>query len=233
MLHSSSVLIVSVLTCLSVDVDLLNVSRRIVLDNHRHPMSSAAKQDDSDDEFESADEGESIPTSEVKPATPPPIIENPQPTIPVPPAINDAWDNWNVDDEPLFDKSIEKTKQTLSQQNSTSSLSSSPSKTGGSLSHNGSDEDDPNEFSEQQRLQRKKLRKKATDSNLLQDENKINARISRRDDDSSSTTITKHHVKDAHHVLDRLAAQSPTRTVCAIVSLRKSKESIFFLAKLA
>lgn len=196
-------------------------------------MSSAAKQDDSDDEFESADEGESIPTSEVKPATPPPLIENPQPTIPVPPAINDAWDNWNVDDEPLFDKSIEKTKQTLSQQNSTSSLSSSPSKTGGSLSHNGSDEDDPNEFSEQQRLQRKKLRKKATDSNLLQDENKINARISRRDEGSSSITITKHHVKDAHHVLDRLAAQSPTRTVCAIVSLRKSKESIFFLAKLA
>lgn len=190
-------------------------------------MSSVAKQDESDDEFESADEGESIPTSEVKPATPPLIIENPPPTIPVPPAVNDGWDNWNVNNEPLFDKSIERTKQILSQQNSTSSLSSSPSKTGGSLSHIGSDEDDPTECSNHQQFQRKKLRKKTIDSNLLPDENKINARISRRDEDSSSTTITKHHVKDAHHVLDRLAAQSPTRTVCPTVSLSFQNHLLF------
>lgn len=164
-------------------------------------MSSATTQDDSDDAFESADEGESIPTSVMKSTT--------LPTS----SINDGWDNWNVDDESALDKPIERTKQLLSQQDSTSSLSSSPSKTGGSLSQNGSDEDDQNECSEQQQLQRKKLRKKPAESSLVQDENKINARLSRRDEECSPNTVTKHHVKDAHHVLDRLSAQSPTRTV--------------------
>ena len=73
----------------------------------------------------------------------------------------------------------------------------------------------------QQRLQRKKFRKKQLESNLNKEENKINTRISRpierRDEESSSTIVTKHDVKDAHYVLDRLAAQSPTRTVYLII----------------
>ena len=158
-------------------------------------MSSATEQDDSDDEFESADEGESISTSVIKSSI--------APTASVQPAT--------IDDQLALDKSIERTKQLLS---------SSLSKTGGSLSQNGSDEDGRNQSSEQQLLQRKKLRKKTIESNLIQDENKTNARLSRRDDDeSSSTAVTKRHVKDAHHVLDRLSAQSPTRTVDLIISL--------------
>ena len=181
-------------------------------------MSNVSKPDDSEDEFESADEGESIPTSAVKPITPPPssIIENPPQTTSLPP-VNDGWGDWKIDDESVIDKAIESTNRVLFQQDSLSSLSSSPSKTGGSLSQNGSDEDDQNDSSEQQRLQRKKFRKKSVESNPLKDENKVNTRISRpverRDEESSSTIVTKHHVKDAHHVLDRLAAQSPTRTV--------------------
>jgi hypothetical protein len=183
-------------------------------------MSNVSQQDDSEDEFESADEGESIPTPVVKPITPPPtqsfpssINENEPQTKPAPPPVNDGWGDWRMDDEPV----IEAVNRILSQQDSASSLSSSPSKTGGSLSQNGSDEDDQNESSEQQRLQRKKFRKKPIETNLLKDENKINTRISRRDEESSSSSssiVTKHNVKDAHHVLDRLAAQSPTRTVC-------------------
>ena len=164
-------------------------------------MSSATEQDDSDDEFESADEGESISTSVIK-------FSIPSTTSVQPETIDE---DWNIDDQLALDKSIERTKQLLS---------SSLSKTGGSLSQNGSDEDGRNQSSEQQLLQRKKLRKKTIESNLIQDENKTNARLSRRDDDeSSSTAVTKRHVKDAHHVLDRLSAQSPTRTVDLIISL--------------
>ena len=181
-------------------------------------MSSVSQQNDSEDEFESADEGESIPTS-AQPL-PSPVNENEPQVKPVLLPVNDGWGDWNVDEESAIDKSIEAANRMLSHPDSASSLSSSPSKTGGSLSHNGSDEDDQNESSEQQRSQRKKFRKKPIDTNLLKDDNKLNTRISRpmerRDEESSSTTtiVTKHNVKDAHHVLDRLAAQSPTRTVC-------------------
>jgi hypothetical protein len=178
-------------------------------------MSTDSKLNESEDEFESADEGESIEeTPIVKSITPPPSN---QPQITSLPPVTDSWGDWNVDDELPLEKSVKTTNPTLFQQDSTSSLSSSPSKTGGSLSQNGSDEDDQNESSDQQRLQRKKVRKKQLESNFIKEENKINTRISRpierRDDSSSSTIVTKHNVKDAHHVLDRLAAQSPTRTV--------------------
>lgn len=159
-----------------------------------------SKQNDSEDEFESADEGES--TNEKSSHSRP---------------VTDGWDSWNLDDEPAIDKKpVKSVNRDLIQQDSTSSLSSSASKTGESLSHNGSDDDDRNDSSsEQQKLQRKKqLRKKPFESNQSKEEVKVNTRISRRDDESSSTTIAaKHNVKDAHHVLDRLSAQSPTRTV--------------------
>ncbi len=215
--------ILSISICLS--FDLHNISCRIVLDIHIYSMSSVSTQDDSEDEFESADEGESIQIPVVKPITPPPIqplpslINEDKPQTTSSPPVNDGWGDWNIDDEPALNKPIETINQILLHQDSASasSLSSSPSKTGGSLSQNGSDEDDQNESSEQQRLQRKKFRKKQIESNLLKDESKVNTRISRpierRDEESSSTMVTKHNVKDAHHVLDRLAAQSPTRTV--------------------
>ena len=159
-----------------------------------------SKQNASDDEFESADEGES--TNEKSSHSRP---------------VTDGWYSWNLDDEPAIDKKpVKSVNRDLIQQDSTSSLSSSASKTGESLSHNGSDDDDRNDSSsEQQKLQRKKqLRKKPFESNQSKEEVKVNTRISRRDDESSSTTIAaKHNVKDAHHVLDRLSAQSPTRTV--------------------
>jgi hypothetical protein len=185
-------------------------------------MSTAAMQEESDDEFESADEGDSISPAVIKSITPPlptppitePINKTQVETVSLLP-VTDGWGDWNIDDEPAIEKSIE--ARTILQQDSASSLSSSPSKTGGSLSQNGSDEDDQIESSEQQRLQRKKFRKKQLETYQIKEENKINSRISRpmerRDEEVSSTTVTKHNVKDAHHVLDRLAAQSPTRTV--------------------
>jgi hypothetical protein len=185
-------------------------------------MSTAAMQEESDDEFESADEGDSISPAVIKSITPPlptppitePINKTQVETVSLLP-VTDGWGDWNIDDEPAIEKSIE--ARTILQQDSASSLSSSPSKTGGSLSQNGSDEDDQIESSEQQRLQRKKFRKKQLETNQIKEENKINSRISRpmerRDEEVSSTTVAKHNVKDAHHVLDRLAAQSPTRTV--------------------
>jgi hypothetical protein len=184
--------------------------------------TSSPKQDDSDDEFESADEGEPISPSITKPPTPPPspspppsdpilppLIENQVQSTPLPPAVSDGWGDWNIDDEQLIETPIKISNP--SQQDSTSSRSSSPSKTGGSLSQIGSDEDDQSESSNQQPLQRKKNRK----SILNKEDNKINKRISRsteRRDEETSSTI-KHDAKDAHHLLDRLAAQSPTQTV--------------------
>ncbi|CAF3568145.1 unnamed protein product [Rotaria sordida] len=181
-------------------------------------MSTTVIQDDSEDEFESADEGESIsmPIAKSNHPNTSSINENSLQKPSLPP-VNDGWDDWNINDELPIEKSIKPTDTTLLQQDSTSSLSSSPSKTGGSLSQNESDEDEQTESSDQQRLQKKKFRKKPLESNFIKDEyTKINTRISRpierRDEESSSTTITKHNVKDAHYVLDRLAVQSPTRT---------------------
>jgi hypothetical protein len=209
--------------------------------------TSSPKQDDSDDEFESADEGEPISPSTTKPPTPPPppspppsdpilppLIENQVQSTPLPPAVTDGWGDWNIDDEQLIETPIKISNP--SQQDSTSSRSSSPSKTGGSLSQIGSDEDDQSESSNQERLQRKKYRKKQIESNLNKDENKINTRISRpterRDEEtllsSSSSTTTKHDVKDAHNVLDRLAAQSPTRTVYLIIIFFIQRNKILF-----
>ena len=64
-------------------------------------MSTAAKQDESDDEFESADEGESIPTPIVKSVTPPthPSMKIKQNTLP---PVTDGWGDWNIDDEPAL-----------------------------------------------------------------------------------------------------------------------------------
>ncbi|CAF0789073.1 unnamed protein product [Rotaria sp. Silwood1] len=184
-------------------------------------MSTAAMQDESEDEFESADEGESISAPIVKSNVPPPsdpitssINENLIEKTSLSP-VTDGWDDWNINDELPIDKSIKSTNISLLQQDSTSSLSSSPSKTGGSLSQYGSDEDEQPELSDQERLQKKKFRKKPLESNLIKDEStKINTRMSRpverRDEESSITK--KHNVKDAHYVLDRLSVQSPTRT---------------------
>jgi hypothetical protein len=192
-------------------------------------MSTSSKQDDSEDEFESADEGESIPPSIVKSTTPPPshliappINEN-QVQITSPPPVTEGWGDWNIDDEIPTEKVLKTKNPILLQQDSTSSLSSSPSKTGGSLSQNGSDEDNQIDSSDEQRLQRKKLRKKQLESNT-----RISRPIERRDDESSSTLVTKHNVKDAHHVLDRLAAQSPTRTVYVTIIFLFSIDKIIF-----
>ncbi|CAF0978620.1 unnamed protein product [Adineta steineri] len=229
--------------------------------------TSSSKQDVSDDEFESADEGEPTspivtkpptpppPPTIIKPLTPPPppIITKP-PTPPPPPVITksptppppspsppppsnpilstnidnqvqsksisspvtDGWGDWNIDDD---EQPIEISKP--SQPDSISSRSSSPSKTGGSLSQIGSDEDDQSELANQQRLQRKKYRKKQMESNLNKEENKITTHAiprpnERQDEEISSiptttTTTNKHNAKDAYHVLDRLADQPQTR----------------------
>ncbi|CAF5049629.1 unnamed protein product, partial [Rotaria magnacalcarata] len=91
-------------------------------------------QENSDDEFESADEGESIPIviSDAQPATNPielPINENSISNPSLPP-VTDGWDDWNVHDELASEKSKNPAHAILLQQDSASSLSSSPSKTG-------------------------------------------------------------------------------------------------------
>jgi hypothetical protein len=115
--------------------------------------------DDSDDQFESADEGESEPSSPSKAP------------------VSDGWGDWNIDDE----LAIEKVTETI---DSASSLSSSPSKTGLSRSQTVSEEEDRSFTSHASRSPKKKYRKKSVDA-----------------------------AHDAHCVLDRLAAQSPSRTV--------------------
>ncbi|CAF0833871.1 unnamed protein product [Adineta ricciae] len=200
--------------------------------------TSSSKQNVSDDEFESADEGEPTTPSITKPATPPPSQRSATPPQPKPalitpddskvqsiastvPTVTDGWGDWNIDDEPPIETSMKTNNP--SQQDSTSSRSSTPSKTGGSLSQIGSDEDDQSDSSNQQRLQRKKYRKKTMETTSNKEELKTNIRTSRpterRDEESSSiaaaatmTSPNKHNAKDAHRVLDRLAAQSPTRT---------------------
>jgi len=208
-------------------------------------MSTLYKEEDSEDEFESADEGE--------PSTPPPsssskVTSEPEPivTLPSPSPVkvevkpvkrsegNDGWGDWNIDDE----EPIELPKKNVSSPptESASSLSSSISKTGDNTSQVVSDDENDDEqtaASNQQRLQKKKYRKKSIESNWNKEETKANSRPSRpterRDEETKnssltssvssniakttedSTTTGKHNVKDAHHVLDRLAAQSPTR----------------------
>ncbi|CAF2962770.1 unnamed protein product [Rotaria sp. Silwood2] len=189
-------------------------------------MSSSTREDDSNDEFESADEGEPISPPIMKPPTPPlssdPILsstnENPDQSISHKSPVTDGWDDWNIDDEQPNETPI-KTSKPL-QQDSISSGSSSPSKTGDSLSQIGSDEDDQSQSSIQQYIQRKKYRKKQNDLNLNlnKEDNKQNTQLShsiqRHDEETSSstTTTTKHDVKDAHQILDQLAAQSPKHT---------------------
>jgi hypothetical protein len=214
-------------------------------------MSAPNQRDESEDEFESADEGE--PTSLPSPPiilrrTPSPVpdpipsppsnpVQLPVLDIPLPPpsppkdepvqsvtlpSVSDGWGDWNIDDDPLI--TVESSKPAgLRPHDSASSLSSSPSKTGGdSVSQAASDEDDQVESSNQQRLQRKKFRKKPLESPSPKDDSRVTTRVSRpterRDEEAKASPVTtastKHDVKDAHHVLDRLAAQSPTRTVC-------------------
>ncbi|CAF4534546.1 unnamed protein product [Rotaria sp. Silwood1] len=191
-------------------------------------MSSSTREDDSNDEFESADEGEPISPPIIKPSTSPlpsdPILSSPNEnqveTISPKPAVTDGWDDWNIDDGQPIEAQIKTSKQ--SQQDSISSGSSSPSKTGDSLSQIASDEDDQSESSiqQQQHLQRKKYRKKQIDLNFHNEDNKLNTQsshsIERHNEEtlsSSSTTATsKHDVKDAHQILDQLSAQSPKHT---------------------
>ena len=213
-------------------------------------MATTYQHDVSDDEFESADEGESTPSPTIIPRktpspVPDPILSLPEnpvrpavpdrplppPTPPSPskdkpvesvtlPAVSDGWGDWNIDDEQLI--TVQPGKPSgLRPQDSASSLSSSPSKTGDdSGSQTASDEEDQVESSSQQRSQRKKFRKKPLESPLAKDDSRVSTRASRpterRDEEATATvvtTATKHDVKDAHHVLDRLAAQSPTRAV--------------------
>ena len=152
--------------------------------------TSSKQREMSDDEFESADEGESISTSNKKST-----------------AVTEGWDDWNT---------AEFSRPIFTQQESLSSISSSSlSKTEGT-SQLGSDEDESVDSSDQQSLQRKKLRRKSQEAHWIRDEPKTNARTSRpveRHIDDASKTTRKHHVNETHHLLDRLAAQSPTRTV--------------------
>ena len=156
-------------------------------------MSTSAKQREiSDDEFESADEGETTSTSKST-------------------AVTDGWDDWGTTDE-----TTNSSRPKLTQQESLSSMSSSSlSKTEGT-SQLGSDEDESTDSYDQHILQRKKLRKKSQEIHLNKDETKTNTRVSRpveRHGEDSINSTKKHHVNETHHLLDRLAAQSPTRTV--------------------
>lgn len=203
--------------------------------------ASRRDQDDSDDEFESADEGEPTSPVIIKPPTspapapaptppPPPapplsdpivsiVVETPAQPIPPPAAVNDGWGDWNIDDDQITETAI-KTPHSPPP-DSISSRSSTPSKTSGSLSQVGSDEDDPQDPSNQQYSQRKKYRKKPIETSLDKKDNENNPRASRPTERHSEEKLftvaaaatTKHDAKDAHHVLDRLAAQSPTRAV--------------------
>ena len=210
-------------------------------------MSASSHQhEDSDDEFESADEGEPTSPPAVESSHPlvvpvsPPVNSAPAPVTiveevqvaPVPPPASslppppqplmDGWGDWNIDD----DQPIEKPELVDSPrtQDSVSSLSSLSSKKDDTESQIASDEDEAIDASNQQRSQRKKYRKKLPEPNSTREEAKVSTRVSRpterREEETATPTAgaappnsTKHDVKDAHHVLDRLAAQSPTRTV--------------------
>ena len=71
-----------------------------------------------------------------------------------------------------------------------------------SSSRLGSDEEESADLSEQQRGQRKKLRKKALESNA-----RVSRPVERREDEREAEE------RNTYHLLDRLAAQSPTRVV--------------------
>ena len=198
--------------------------------------TTVSHHDDSEDEFESADEGEPASPAITKPPTPPPpavpapsppsdpvapiIVETSVQSTSLPAAVTDGWGDWNIDDDPITETAIKISN--APHPDSISSRSSTPSKTSGSLSHVGSDEDDACDPSNQQRFQRKKYRKKPIETILDKEDDEINPRASRSTERHSeeklsttatTTAATKHDAKDAHHVLDRLAAQSPTRAV--------------------
>lgn len=163
----------------------------------------------SDDEFASADEGESSSAGNKKSAH----IDSMKVS-----AVTDGWDDWSAIDETTeAAELINPSHRTLVQQESISSVSSSSvSKTDGT-SPLGSDEDESTDSLDQQILQRKKLRKKPQESHSMKEETKSNTRISRPTErpteNVSVASAKKHHVHETHHLLDRLAAQSPTRTV--------------------
>ena len=141
----------------------------------------------SDDEFESADEGEDESNCN--------LVRD---TVPQSKPVTDGWDDWNVDD----DGSNEKRRDSIS--SSSPSSSTKPR----SDSQLGSDEGDPIDDLEQQRLQRKKLHKKMNETST-----RMSRPLERRDEECSSKSPCHNEAKDAHQLLDRLAAQSPTRVV--------------------
>jgi hypothetical protein len=140
--------------------------------------------------------------------------------------VTDGWGDWNLDDDPLVEPS-NAVVDVPPQNYSSSSLSSSISKTGDSTSLMASDDDDtPN----QQRTQRKKYRKKQVDvSQHHRDETESRTTPSHSiapiDETSRPTANMKHDVKNAHHVLDRLSAQSTTQTVRTMNETERKRES--------
>ena len=197
-------------------------------------MSTSYQQEDSDeDAFESADEGEltissivdspvnhssisPVPEPVPSPSTNPVTVSSPSNAdleLDSSKPVLDGWDDWNIDDEQIVEQPIIVTREMPI--DSASSLSSSPSKTGDSISQIASDEDEQLQTASQQRLQKKKLRKKSSETANNKEETKTSTRPSRTVErrDAETTSTTKHSVQDAHHVLDRLSAQSPTRTV--------------------
>jgi hypothetical protein len=193
-------------------------------------MSTLSRQCvESDDEFESADEGEPVPIS-MKKSSHSLTCDTMKSSIEIKSvpmglnqeAVTDGWDDWTPDDGSSTDKLTTTSPRIIVDKDSISSLSL-PSKTG-NTHRLGSDDDERNDPSEQQKLlQRKKHRKKPIESNLVKEENRCNTRISRpqerHDNDLLSLSNNKHYVKDTHHLLDRLAEQSPTRTVIAIIHM--------------
>ncbi|CAF1311474.1 unnamed protein product [Adineta steineri] len=133
-------------------------------------MSISSKQNDGEDQFESADEDESTLTSIIKSITPSrsnkiiTSINQNQIQIASHSPVTDKWNDWNIDNDISLDKKIQTTTSTILEKD---------------------------------------------DSLFENNQIELNSRISRYDDELlSSTIVTKHNVKDAHFVLDRLAAQS-------------------------
>lgn len=147
----------------------------------------------SDDEFESADEGddELMLSSSSKSAK----LQNKKTT-----AVTDGWDDWNMDDDDDNDSETlindrEQTKTSLSKAQGDVRLSSA--------------EDDSADPSDQQRIQRKKFHKKVHETST-----RSSRPVERRDEEAAPKST--HHgtdLKDTHQLFDRLAAQSPTRVV--------------------
>ena len=193
-------------------------------------MSTSSREDRSSDEFESADEGEPTSLYVAKPSTPP-LTSPSDPTLPSmnenqvqsicqSQAVTDGWNDWNIDDEQPMETAIETSSKSLKY-----SVSSRP-KTGNNLSQAASGDDERSQSSDQQRLQRKKYRKKQTESNLHKEEKILNTQtshITERSNEKASaavtTTVNKHDIQDTHYILDQLAAQSPKQAVDSINNL--------------